>query len=81
LPLAFELLHHDPFTAGDHYEGDLLAMILRIDAAFWRDHSELHQLAADIATLAFSRLAMLDENVLTTTRESLTEAYTVFKRA
>jgi hypothetical protein len=81
LPLAFELLHHDPFTAGDLYEGDLLAMVLRIDAAFWREHSELHHLAADIARLAFSQLSTLSESELKTTRKSFTEAYAVFERA
>ncbi|MGZ9188233.1 MAG: contact-dependent growth inhibition system immunity protein [Candidatus Binatia bacterium] len=28
----------DPFTAGDYYEGDLLAAVLRAQAAFWREH-------------------------------------------
>ena len=34
MPLALELLRTDPFTAGDFYEGDLLAIMLRVDAMF-----------------------------------------------
>jgi hypothetical protein len=81
LPLAFELLCVDPFTAGDYYEGDLLAMVLRIDASFWHEHPQFYREAAAIADRAFSLLSTLDENDRRTARESLAEAYDVFKRA
>ncbi len=81
LPLAFELLQVDPFTAGDCYEGDLLAMVLRIDAAFWREHPELYREAAAIAERAFSLLSTLDKIDSRAAHESLTEANDVFKRA
>lgn len=35
VPLALGLLRSDPLVAGDYYPGDLLASVLRVDAAFW----------------------------------------------
>src|SRR5882757_1092873 len=35
IPLALEMLRGNPFTAGDLYEGDLLAAVLRADSRFW----------------------------------------------
>jgi hypothetical protein len=81
LPLALELLSGDPFTEGDYYRGDLLAVVLRVDAAFWREQPQLHRAAAEIAERAFSLLPTLEEIDRQTARESLNEAYHVFKRA
>jgi len=35
VPLALERLRRDPLVAGDYYPGDLLANVLRVDAAVW----------------------------------------------
>jgi hypothetical protein len=35
VPLALKRLRPDPLMAGDSYPGDLLASVLRVDAAFW----------------------------------------------
>jgi hypothetical protein len=35
VPLALARLRSDPLAAGDHYPGDLLASLLRVDADFW----------------------------------------------
>ena len=38
---ALERLRSDPLVAGDHYPGDLLASLLRVDASFWRRFPDL----------------------------------------
>jgi CDI immunity proteins len=35
VPLALDRLRRDPLVEGDYYPGDLLASVLRVDAAFW----------------------------------------------
>ena len=35
VPLALERLQADPLVGGDYYPGDLLASVLRADAAVW----------------------------------------------
>lgn len=72
LPLALELLHVDPLTAGDLYEGDLLETVLRIEAPFWRENRELYRVTAEIAERAFS---------LFSTQESFIKAYGIFQQA
>ncbi|SRR6266568_5242533 len=82
IPLALDLLRADPFTAGDFYEGDLLAMVLRVAAAYWLGHPEFQREAAEIAERAFSLLpTLLEEIDRRTAHEALSEAYDVFKRA
>lgn len=81
IPLAFELLHADPFTAGDYYEGDLLAAMLRAEATFWRVHPELQQEAAEIAEQAFTLLYSFDECDQLVPWGALTEAHHAFQRA
>lgn len=36
LPLALETLEINPYVEGDHYEGDLLAAVMRLDKKAWR---------------------------------------------
>ncbi|MEO5984303.1 MAG: contact-dependent growth inhibition system immunity protein [Ferruginibacter sp.] len=81
VPLALELLSIDPFTAGDCYEGDLLASVLRAEATFWREHPELRREAAEIAERAFSLLPSLDGCDRPTAQDALTDAYHVFQTA
>jgi hypothetical protein len=35
VPIALDRLQADPLVEGDYYPGDLLASVLRVDAAFW----------------------------------------------
>jgi len=52
VPRALTLLEHDPRTAGDLYEGDLLAAVLLAKRGFWRRHPELaERVEGIIATL------------------------------
>jgi contact-dependent growth inhibition (CDI) system CdiI-like immunity protein len=53
VPVALELLRTDPFTAGDCYEGDLLAAVLRADSRFWIESPELRAEAARLLRRRF----------------------------
>lgn len=81
IPLALELLRGDPFTAGDFYEGDLLAAVLRADSRFWIASPELRAEAARIAQQALSLLPSLDETDRQTAQDALTDAQDIFQRA
>jgi CDI immunity proteins len=78
--VALELLRSDPFTAGDFYEGDLLAAVLRAESAFWREHHDLRQQAAEVAESAFLLLPSLDDCDRRAAQDALTEAHHVFQR-
>jgi hypothetical protein len=41
VPIALERLEIAPLVEGDFYPGDLLAMVLRVDDAFWTSHPDL----------------------------------------
>jgi hypothetical protein len=41
VPIALERLAVDPLVDGDFYPGDLLAMVLQVDDAFWNAHHDL----------------------------------------
>lgn len=48
MPLAIPVLNHDPLAEGDFYPGDLLASVLRVDAEFWEQNTDL---AADVRSI------------------------------
>jgi hypothetical protein len=81
IPLALELLRDDPFTAGDCYEGDLLAAVLRADSQFWLASPQLRAEAAGIAQRAISLLPTLDDIDRQTAQDALTDAHDIFQRA
>ena len=41
MPMAIDVLEVEPFAEGDLFPGALLAMALRVDPRFWRDHPRL----------------------------------------
>ena len=41
VPIALDRLQPDPLVEGDDYPGDLLASVLRVDAAFWARFPDL----------------------------------------
>ncbi|MEO6184580.1 MAG: contact-dependent growth inhibition system immunity protein [Verrucomicrobiota bacterium] len=81
VPLALDLLSTNPFTAGDCYEGDLLAAVLRADSRFWVASPDLRAEAARIAQQALSLLPSLDEIDRQTAQDSFTDAFDIFQRA
>ena len=81
VPLALELLHDDPFAAGDFYEGDLLAAVLRADSRFWIASPDLRAETARVAQQALSLLPSLDEIDRQIAQKSLTNANDIFQRA
>ena len=40
VPIALRVLDGDPLAEGDFYPGDLLAAVLKLDAAYWSAHPE-----------------------------------------
>lgn len=81
IPMALELLQVDPFTEGDYYGGDLLAAVLRVEAAYWRRYPDLRREAAEVAARALGLLPTLAEIDRQTAREVLSEACDVFKKS
>jgi len=81
IPLALEFLRDDPFAAGNFYEGDLIAAVLRADSRFWVASPALRAEAARLAQRALSLLPSLDEADRKTAEDSLTDAYDIFQRA
>ena len=81
IPLALEVLRDDPFTDGDLYEGDLLAVVLRADSRFWLAAPELRAEAARIAQEALSLLPSLDEADRQAAQDAFADAYDIFQRA
>ena len=35
VPIALDMLEEDPWTAGMHFDGDLLLNVLRISSGYW----------------------------------------------
>lgn len=48
IPLAIEQLQLDPLAAGDFYEGDLLASVLKVESDFWQKQPDLRRVVVDI---------------------------------
>ena len=48
IPLAVDRLDKEPLAEGDFYPGDLLAVVLRVEPAFWSTRVELRQRLANI---------------------------------
>lgn len=46
VPMAIEQLQCNPLATGDFYPGDLLEKVLRVHAAFWQTHPNLHRAVA-----------------------------------
>ena len=80
VPMALEMLRADPFTEGDYYRGDLLAAVLRVEAAFWQEHPDLRREAAGAAAEAFGLLPKLGEVDRETAGKAISEAYDVFRK-
>ena len=80
VPLAIERLRENPLAEGDCYPGDLLANVLRADAAFWRAHPALHQQLIPITERALSTAAGDEEICKEVVVASIREAYAMFKR-
>ena len=80
VPMALEMLRTDPFTEGDYYGGDLLAAVLRVEAAFWREHPDLRREAAGVAAETFGLPPKLNEIDRETAGKAISEAYDVFRK-
>jgi hypothetical protein len=48
VPLAIEHLQRDPLAAGDFYDGDLLASVLKVKSGFWQKRPDLRRAVENI---------------------------------
>lgn len=48
VPLALEQLESNPLAEGNYFPGDLLCMVLRAGAEFWRRHRNLRERLEDV---------------------------------
>lgn len=81
IPIALELLCADPLAAGDYYEGDLLAAVLRAESEFWLKHPDCRKRATENAERAFALLPSLDDCDRPTAIDALAKAHDIFQRA
>jgi hypothetical protein len=61
IPLAVERLEHEPLAEGSYYPGDLLAMVLKVDKAFWANHPDSFQRVRHVVGRVRDALSSLDE--------------------
>ena len=50
VPLALKHLRENPLVQGDHYPGDLLAAVMRLDAEFWAQNQDAYWEIREIAS-------------------------------
>ena len=63
IPLALERLRQNPLVAGELYEGDLLASVLRVQSRFWQQRPDLRQVVEEIVALTPSFPAILRKDL------------------
>ena len=63
IPVAVKLLEENPLAEGDHYPGDLLLNVLRIDGTHWKAEKELLQRVAAVARRAQAELSTSEEAI------------------
>jgi hypothetical protein len=80
VPLAIEKLRENPLAEGVCYPGDLLSNVLRADAAFWREHPDLHNQLIPITERALSIASAEEDICKEVVLESVSTAYKEFKR-
>ena len=60
--MAVELLEENPFVEGDYYPGDLLSVVMQVEAGFWRTHQDLYwSVSAIVAGLPSLMSKLIDE--------------------
>jgi len=48
IPMAIEHLEKNPWCSGDYYDGDLLEVVLRVDAEFWHEHPNMQHRLSEV---------------------------------
>jgi hypothetical protein len=74
VPIALERLAVDPLVDGDFYPGDLLAMVLQVDDAFWTAHPDLCEQIRLIVRRVNALLPSLDKSEQQTVHDLLRNA-------
>jgi CDI immunity proteins len=74
VPLAVEMLESEPLVEGKYYPGDLLAMVLKVDEAFWTSHADSFQRVRRVVGRVKDSLSSLDEITGPTVQKLLEDA-------
>ncbi|WP_374334428.1 contact-dependent growth inhibition system immunity protein [Leeia sp.] len=78
MPLALDILQHDPMAKGQHYPGDLLCAALRASSAFYHHYPAYRFAVRDLAALACHAVQWLEEWEQSSTQKALNEALSAF---
>jgi len=79
VPLAIKVLDQDPLAHGEHYFGDLLVNVLRVDKEYFSHHPEIKGRIRDIVTNAIHLMDRLDVEDYDCTSEALSGARKFFE--
>jgi hypothetical protein len=63
IPVAVKFLEEAPLVEGDHYPGDLLLNVLRLESNHWKEEQELLQRVAAVARRAQAELPTSEEAI------------------
>lgn len=80
MPMAVAEIEKDPLIKGEHYRGDLLAVILRASPQFFRQNPELRSRVERVLMRLPSALETLDFIEFDTSSEALEEAAAEFRK-
>ena len=61
IPLAVEHLEAEPLAEEDYYPGDLLAMVLQVELAFWEQNPSYRQRVLQVIAHLRAEIPTLDE--------------------
>ncbi len=82
IPLAIERLEEDPLVEACYFRGDLLAVVVRVEEAFWAAHPQLFKRACeiinDVNTMLLS-LVDIDAQMVSTVLAEASNAFERFK--
>jgi hypothetical protein len=63
VPMAMDYLEENPWGSGSFYDGDLLENVLKIDFAFWREHSDMRYRLSEVMIRVQSNVKLYDEKI------------------
>jgi len=63
VPIAVDFLEYNPWCSGNFYDGDLLEVVLKIDAAFWREHSDMLYRLSEVMMVVKNNIKLYHEQI------------------
>jgi hypothetical protein len=78
MPLAIEMLERSPLMEAEYFNGDLLCVVLGVEAGFYRKHPSMTARVKKLLDFVPSELEKLDQINFDTASEALDEAIAEF---